>query len=152
MLETSGGHCRIPSLFLLRTSIWWYASVASGATADQLLCSAAQSRRSIARALRVFADEANLPCVVHCIHGKVRTTQLLSFSRMGTRVCQNTRKWRPHERESTGATEHPGCWQDRTGLIIALLLLLLGVDEAITVLDYSKSEAELMVRPWGLTA
>ena len=65
-----------------------------------------QSMRPIARALRVFADESNLPCVVHCIHGK-----------------------------------------DRTGLIIALLLLLLGVDEPTVVLDYAKSELELRVRP-----
>lgn len=61
--------------------------------------------RPIARALRVFADEENLPCVVHCVHGK-----------------------------------------DRTGLIVALLLRLLGVDEPTTVLDYTKSELILRVR------
>jgi protein-tyrosine phosphatase len=36
--------------------------------------------------------------------------------------------------------------KDRTGLIIALLLLLLGVDEPTVVLDYAKSELELKVR------
>ena len=35
--------------------------------------------------------------------------------------------------------------KDRTGLIIALLLLLLGVDEPTVVLDYAKSELELKV-------
>ena len=61
--------------------------------------------RPIARALRIFANEENLPCVVHCVHGK-----------------------------------------DRTGLIVALLLRLLGVDEPTTVLDYTKSELLLRVR------
>ncbi len=37
--------------------------------------------------------------------------------------------------------------KDRTGLIIALLLLLLGVDEPTVVLDYAKSELELRVGP-----
>ena len=60
--------------------------------------------RPIARALRVFVQEENLPCVVHCIHGK-----------------------------------------DRTGLLVALLLLLLGVDEPAVVLDYTKSELEIKV-------
>ena len=36
--------------------------------------------------------------------------------------------------------------KDRTGLIIALLLLLLGVDEPTVVLDYAKSELELKAR------
>ena len=62
--------------------------------------------RPIARALRVFAHAENLPCIIHCIHGK-----------------------------------------DRTGLIVALLLLLLGVDEPTVVLDYAKSELELKVNP-----
>ena len=35
--------------------------------------------------------------------------------------------------------------KDRTGLIVALLLLLLGVDEPTVVLDYAKSELELKV-------
>ena len=70
-----------------------------------------QSMRPIARALRVFAQQENLPCIIHCIHGK-----------------------------------------DRTGLIVALLLLLLGVDEPTVVLDYAKSELELKVRlAWGRT-
>jgi len=60
------------------------------------------SMQQIAKALRVFALEENLPCVVHCIHGK-----------------------------------------DRTGLIIALLLLTLGVPESVVLLDYAKSEVEL---------
>ncbi len=67
-------------------------------------CTALQSMRPIARALRVFAHAENLPIIIHCIHGK-----------------------------------------DRTGLIIALLLLLLGVDEPTVVLDYAKSELELKV-------
>lgn len=32
-----------------------------------------QSKPYIRRALAVFADEDNLPCVVHCTHGKDRT-------------------------------------------------------------------------------
>lgn len=60
------------------------------------------SMQQIAKALRVFASEDNLPCVVHCIHGK-----------------------------------------DRTGLVMALLLLTLGVPEEVVVLDYAKSEVEL---------
>ena len=36
--------------------------------------------------------------------------------------------------------------KDRTGLIVALLLLLLGVDEPTVVLDYAKSELELKAR------
>jgi hypothetical protein len=60
------------------------------------------SMRQIARALRIFAYQENLPIMVHCIHGK-----------------------------------------DRTGLIIALLLLTLGVPEEVVVLDYAKSEVEL---------
>ena len=70
----------------------------------QPCCTATQSMRPIARALRVFAHAENLPIIIHCIHGK-----------------------------------------DRTGLIIALLLLLLGVDEPTVVLDYAKSELELKV-------
>ena len=35
--------------------------------------------------------------------------------------------------------------KDRTGLIIALLLLTLGVPEEVVVLDYAKSEVELKV-------
>lgn len=66
------------------------------------------SMSSIAKALRVFSSEDNLPCVVHCIHGK-----------------------------------------DRTGLIIALLLLTLGVPEEVVVLDYAKSEVELKTRREG---
>jgi len=37
--------------------------------------------------------------------------------------------------------------KDRTGLIIALLLLTLGVPESVVLLDYAKSEVELKV-PW----
>lgn len=36
--------------------------------------------------------------------------------------------------------------KDRTGLIIALLLLTLGVPEPVVILDYAKSEVELKVR------
>lgn len=35
--------------------------------------------------------------------------------------------------------------KDRTGLVIALLLLTLGVPEEVVVLDYAKSEVELKV-------
>jgi Tyrosine phosphatase family len=56
-----------------------------------------QAKEQVAMALRVFVDPANLPVLVHCVHGK-----------------------------------------DRTGLIIALLLLLLGVNEEM-VRDFSFS-------------
>jgi protein-tyrosine phosphatase len=35
--------------------------------------------------------------------------------------------------------------KDRTGLVVALLLLTLGVPEEVVVLDYAKSEVELKV-------
>lgn len=49
------------------------------------------SKRGMARAMRVFASEENFPILVHCIHGK-----------------------------------------DRTGLVIALLLMLCDVDPEVS--------------------
>ncbi len=40
--------------------------------------------------------------------------------------------------------------KDRTGLLTALLLLLLRVSEAAVVADYERSEAELRVRAFAL--
>lgn len=59
-------------------------------------------------AIRVIADERNLPLLVHCAHGK-----------------------------------------DRTGVIIALVLGALGVEEGVIVEDYAKSEVGMWVE-WGL--
>ena len=49
--------------------------------------------------------------------------------------CQTCTMWLAH-----------AAGKDRTGLIIALLLLTLGVPEEVVVLDYAKSEVELKVR------
>lgn len=58
------------------------------------------SKRGLARAMRVFASEDNYPILVHCIHGK-----------------------------------------DRTGIVIALLLMLCDVDAAVRLLPPSHGKA-----------
>ncbi|KAK9790970.1 hypothetical protein WJX73_008106 [Symbiochloris irregularis] len=60
------------------------------------------SKRGLARAMRVFADPDNFPILVHCIHGK-----------------------------------------DRTGIVIALLLMLCDVSAEAIVDDYMRSEVVL---------
>jgi len=62
------------------------------------------SRRGIAKCMRVFLFEENFPVLVHCVHGK-----------------------------------------DRTGIIIALLLLLCGVDRKTVEEDYVVSEEQLLL-------
>ena len=64
------------------------------------------SKRGLARAMRVFADGENYPVLVHCIHGK-----------------------------------------DRTGIVIALLLMLCDVDTEVISLVLCLCNAALHAMP-----
>ncbi len=66
---------------------------------------------------------------------------------VGTQLCTRREPRHPCLRCSVRTSTTFACaGKDRTGLIIALLLLTLGVSEEIVVLDYAKSEVELKVR------
>ena len=47
---------------------------------------ALQSQREIAKALRVFTQEENLPVLVHCMHGKDRTGLIIMLVML---LCDN---------------------------------------------------------------
>ena len=107
--------------------------------------------RQIARALRVFAYPENLPIMVHCIHGEIRGCTLRVESRLCLMALDSS-SWLTHAPllHLVGCLASTVCLfapagKDRTGLIIALLLLTLGVPEEVVVLDYAKSEVELKV-------
>ena len=49
------------------------------------------SKRGMARALRVFVDEENFPVLVHCVHGKDRTGLIIMLLLL---LCDVNRKAR----------------------------------------------------------
>lgn len=127
-------------------------AVLVGCYGNMALVDALQSMRQIARALRIFAYQENLPIMVHCIHGEP-VGRALRVRPRSDRLFAN----RHHSTAEAGfgvlgchwtRYTHPAraAGKDRTGLIIALLLLTLGVPEEVVVLDYAKSEVELKVR------
>jgi Tyrosine phosphatase family len=115
---------------------------------------ALQSMRQIARALRIFAYEENLPIMVHCIHGELLRCSSVMIACQSVDVlmcklksrsycCAGCKFYLCKNLVWTAWSLYTG--KDRTGLIIALLLLTLGVPEEVVVLDYAKSEVELKV-------
>ena len=147
--------CRMHKVHRLscHSSSWWAAagaaSVMAPAVADPLLMGykalyrtmLEDSKRGIARAMRVFAAPENFPVLVHCVSPQSLELCSSELTSDPARWC-----WQQQQQQqragSLGSDEQRTelglllqiHGKDRTGLVIALLLMLCDVDPQVSCL------------------
>ena len=135
------------------------------------------SRRGIAKALRVFVDADSFPVLIHCIHG-ARVQLLFSLfsqqSNSGGAAAESSAVLEERHcilrlsyDQQRGQVNRWGCsaqgravvsigalfaaGKDRTGIIVMLLLMLCGVDKEVTADRWVLAHGVYATEIWGST-